>query len=243
MKFKSKFLTEFFRFTLYAVILVPMAYAAATSFSGLVIEDSNSTRYFEINSSGQIIEAANETPVGRIDLPLTSFYQASGGEIVARPLDNLAYADSVPSLLFDSANDTLPPALVWHNVHPKTSTSSEYLQHVASPARLMFRVPDNYRSGGAFKLLVDVDKATTLDFMWEQKVNTSASALDTSWGTNKIVQTTYANTNPQEITLTISGETLAAGSWIDWKFWRRSDASATNRARVYGVAFSYNTEY
>lgn len=208
-----------------------------------------------LNSNGQVTTAANETPTGIYQLPLTSFYMASGGLILGYTAHTDAAStattkESYPFMAFDGTGSNhltaKMPALTWFAQHPNKA-AHPWIALIASPARTAFRVPDNYRTGGVFKLLVEPTEVSKhLTFKWSTLVHTSGSAADTSWTNHKEVDRRWdaGGTSPVEITFTISGETLTAGKWIDFKFWRVPDETDTTcNARVLGVAFSYSTEY
>lgn len=107
-----------------------------------------------------------------------------------------------------------------------------------------FRIPADYASGGAFKVIATQSASSTkceVDF--NVLVNTSGSTIDSSATGQTPVQLTTLGSTPSEITLTPATDfaSLAAGDWVTLRIWR-DDAgtnAGTNDLEVKGVAFYY----
>ena len=150
-----------------------------------------------------------------IQLPLTSFTKT----------DALITTSSEPNLEVDDVIFNL----VWADGE-------------TSPAMAVFRVPSDYSSGGAFKV-IGTESADNTDNQvdFDVYVNTSGSAADAAATDQTPVELACDESTPAEITLTVATDfsSLAAGDWVLVRIWRDDTADGTADLEVKGVAFYY----
>ena len=167
-----------------------------------------------------IITGANIVNVSRyIQLPLASFLtsDAANGEQIT--------TTTAPGFEIDD----LIPGMVWADGE-------------VTPAYMTFRVPDDYASGGAFKVLATESDSTTpnqVDF--SVYLNSDGTAADSAATDQTPVALTGTTSTPSEITLTVATDfaSLAAGDWVTLNIWRDNTADGTGDLEVKGVVFDY----
>ncbi len=154
-------------------------------------------------------------------LPLTGFVTTTGASTIA-PLS----ATTTPGLELDN----LLPCIVW--------ADSE-----ATPAMITFRVPDDYLSGGAFRLLCDSSSSSTpvqVDF--SVYVNTVTSV---SWDAAATDQTAVALSSsaasPCMVTLTPATDfaSLDSGHCVTLRVWRDDVSDGDGDLEVSYIEFYY----
>lgn len=111
-----------------------------------------------------------------------------------------------------------------------------------SPAEITFRIPNDYQSGGLFKVLATESDSTTpnqIDF--DVYVNTPGVSIDTVRSNQTPVALDQATSTPSEVTLQVSTDfaSLAAGDWVHLRLWRDNTAAGTGDLEVKGVGFYY----
>jgi hypothetical protein len=107
---------------------------------------------------------------------------------------------------------------------------------------ITFRVPYDYSSGGAFRLICTESDSTTpnqVDF--DVYVNRDGRAADSSATDQTPVALAGTTATPDVITLTPATDLtgLAAGDWITVRIWRDDTATGTGDLEVKGVEFFY----
>jgi hypothetical protein len=107
----------------------------------------------------------------------------------------------------------------------------------------MFRVPDDYLSGGQFKLFCDSSNSTTpaqVDFVVYKNRG------GTAWDAVALDQTPVALTQtagtPETVTLTVATDfsALAAGDQVLFSVWRDNASLGTGDLELYDAIFEYN---
>jgi hypothetical protein len=177
-------------------------------------------------SSGMNVTTSGGTTtigLGALDLPLSDFVLNNAGTVT--PLTS----SSQPGLA-------------------GTSTGSSFIEWADAetvPVQTTFRVPDNYGSGGAFRVLVGRGSGDTLppaiDFqVW---VNGSVVAFDSAATDQTAVDLTPAiyDGSPEEKTLTVATDfaALEAGQYVTADFWRDNTNVSTATLELYAVQFTY----
>ena len=123
---------------------------------------------------------------------------------------------------------------------------AEWADGETTGVQVTFRVPADYSSGGAFRLLCDSDAETTptqVDF--SVLVNTSGTTWDTSSSNQTPValsgHPSYGPGTPEMVTLSVSTDfsSLAAGDVVTFNFWRDDTAVGTDSLEVYYAEFYY----
>jgi len=117
-----------------------------------------------------------------------------------------------------------------------------------SPVQKKFRVPADYRSGGAFRVLVGRNNTDAgnnppaIDYaVYVDQTNT---ALDTTATNQTASALSAANSDgsPEEKTLSVSTDfaSLAAGDYVTVEFWRDDVNTSTDDLRLYYAEFYYS---
>jgi len=155
-------------------------------------------------------------------LPLTGFvnaYDASPIGVTTTGSPGLQIDDYIPNI-------------VW--------TAAGY----ASPVSVTFRVPSDYSSGGAFRLMCTESVSTTPNWVdFDVYVNRDGRAVDASATDQTPGALAGTTSTPSVVTLTPGTDfaTLAAGDWVTFRIWRDNSAArgATGDLEVKGVEFFY----
>ncbi len=183
---------------------------------GTITVESGGT--ITVESGGTFAHARERS----FSLPLTGFVNAHD----ASPL--VVTTTGLPGLQVDD----YIPNIVW--------TAAGY----ASPVSVTFRVPSDYSSGGAFRVISTESVSTTpnrVDF--DVYVNRSGRAVDASASNQTPVALAGTTSTPSVVTLTPATDfaALAAGDWVTIRIWRDNDAAfgATGDLEVKGVEFFY----
>ena len=153
------------------------------------------------------------------------------------PLNTFSYAADASPVKVTTAGipgleiDDVIPGIVWADGE-------------ASPVLVTFRVPTDYSSGGAFRLICTESVSTTpnrVDF--DVYVNRSGRAAASSASDQTPVVLAGTTSTPSVVTLTPATDfaSLAAGDWVTIRIWRDDDAAfgATGDLEVKGVEFFY----
>jgi len=219
--------------TIFMLVIAPLAYAADSTYTtkvymkqggdeqvvadgGAITVESGGAITFE---SGGTLTFARERS---FTLPLTGFVNAHD----ASPI--VVTTTGLPGLQID---DYLPN-IVW--------TEAGY----ASPVSITFRIPSDYSSGGAFRLICTESVSTTpnrVDF--DVYVNRNGRAAASSASDQTPVVLAGTTSTPSVVTLTPGTDfvSLAAGDWVTLRIWRDNSAArgATGDLEVKGVEFFY----
>lgn len=111
-----------------------------------------------------------------------------------------------------------------------------------SPIQVTFRVPADYASDGAFKLLgTESDSTTPNQVDFDVYVNADGVASDSSATDQTPVPLAGTTSTPDEVTLSPATDFagLAAGNWVTLRLWRDDVADGTGDLEIKGVAFYY----
>ncbi len=204
---------------------ITLAPNAADDTYGVRVNNSSGTRVFSVDSSGNTYIAGTVTNSNerKISFGLGSFIVVNSGTppTVVAPLS----ATSAPYVGIAAGM----PAIAWAD-------------GVTSPISVTFRIPSDYSSGGAFRLICTESNSTTpnqVDF--DVFVNTSGTAYDSAVTDQTPVALTQATTTPSVVTLTPATDfsSLSAGKWVTIRIWRDDVANGTGILYVHGVDFYY----
>ncbi len=184
---------------------------------------------FRIDSCGRLIEAANETTMGMVSLPLTSFTR-EGGEITQSP------EGTGP----ESPNETVITAADGNPVL-RLQETTEWIES-------SFRVPDNYYQNGDFRIKLTSNENThvaALDFTVRVHTDTALDTTD-SIETAVALAASPGETTVEELELDPESKfaSLAAGNWVTIKV-RRDAKYGTyqNDVDIYNFVFRYEKLY
>lgn len=163
----------------------------------------------------------------QIQLPLNAFMVETGG--------NGSTVGSAPAPLSTS---TTPGLEIDDNM-----VSLVWADGETSPVQVTFRVPDDYMSGGRFKLIATESGTSTpnqVDF--DVYVNADGVASDSAATNQTPVALAGTSSTPDEITLTPATDfaSLAAGNWVTLRLWRDDVETGNNDLELKGVVFEYN---
>jgi len=153
-----------------------------------------------------------------IELPILTFAAVSDGMAVLS-------TSTVPGLEIDGSM----LGLVWAD-------------NEVTPVQVTFAVPDDYISGGSFRLFADESDSTTpnqVDFAI--LTNSDGAVVDSSSTDQTPVALTGTAGTPCEVTLTVATDfaSLAAGNRVTLKLWRDNVAAGTGDLEVSNVVFDY----
>jgi len=169
-----------------------------------------------VNTTSGSISATEIADVVRyFQLPLMSF-TTDGAAITASTAPGLEVDDLIPNIVWADEETT--------------------------PIQISFRVPDDYASGGAFKVLATESDSTTpnqVDF--SVYVNSDGTAADSSATNQTPVALVGTTSTPDEVTLTVVTDfsALAAGKWVTLNVWRDDVATGTGDLEIKGIVFYY----
>lgn len=149
-------------------------------------------------------------------LPLTGFITSAGDAVTASTAPGLEVDDSIPAIVWADGETT--------------------------PVMTTFRIPADYSSGGAFRVLATESNSTTpnqVDF--DVYVNADGTASDSSATGQTPVALAGTTSTPDVITLTPATDfsSLAAGQWVTIRIWRDDTATGTGDLEIKGVEFFY----
>jgi len=166
-----------------------------------------------------VVSATNVADVVRyIQLPLGDFWVMDPGLL-------LVAAATAPGMEIDD----LIPGLVWADAE-------------TTPAQVTFRIPDDYASGGAFKVVATESGTSTANQVdFSVYINKSGVAADTAATDQTPVALAGTSSTPSEVTLTPATDfaSLTSGTWVTLNIWRDDTATGTNDLEVKGLAFYY----
>ena len=170
-----------------------------------------------------VVTGTNIVDVTRaMPLPLGGFVVETSGS---------TYAELTTSTTPGFEYDDVVPAIVWGDGE-------------ASPVAITFRVPDDYSSGGAFRVFATESNANTVNQIdFEVYVNADATAADSS-ATDQTPAALDQNTSTGcEVTLTVATDfgSLAAGNWVTLRVWRDDVADGDADLEIKGVDFYYES--
>lgn len=230
-----------------AVVIIALAFLGVMSWAGvsdfdavrvkdagdtyqLEVQNSSGTRKFSVDDSGNIYVAGTLQVVGTltatttrsVPLPILGFWvQENATTVTPLGVDTL----STPAHVVISSNV------------PLVKLGNGY----TTPIVMTFRIPDDYSSGGAFKLMANQSGTTTactVDF--DVYVNAAGSTMDSAATDQTPVSLLYAGTTPSQVTLTPATDfaAIAAGQWVTLRIWRGT-TTGTDALQVGNATFFY----
>jgi len=221
----KKYLIVFLAFLLIAVFTV--AYAADPTYGPKIYNKQGGDELvaadggtITVESGGTLaIESGGTLTYARersFTLPLFGFVSNDGVVLTSSTAPGLEIDDLVPNIVWADGETT--------------------------PVQITFRVPSDYSSGGAFRLLCTESDSTTpnqVDF--DVYVNKDGTAADASASNQTPVALAGTTSTPDVVTLTPATDftSLAAGDWVTIRIWRDNTANGTGDLEVKGVEFFY----
>lgn len=218
------------------VFLTGLLFLASTAYGAVAVKE-NGTYQGEataIDMPSNWITAfdgstATVNPEGQVRLTIQSFTVTDSDGNVMGPVTT----STTPGLELDNSL----ASLVWADGE-------------VSYAQVTFRVPDDYVSGGAFRVICDQsDDASPVEVDFEVYANT-LDAEATPWNVSHTDETPVArglldSGSPATVTLTPT-TTIAAGKLVTLNMWRSNrstgtSANATGDLEVYYAEFYYST--
>lgn len=218
-------------FFILLVVLLVIGTMAATwnmsiaRFDSLWVGDTDDTSNVTVGDDDVYIKGTLEVDGGvlatierHINLPLNGFFVDNG---------TMMTAATTPGI----EEDDLIPNIVWADGE-------------VSPVVQTFRIPADYSSGGAFRVIATESNSSTpnqIDF--EVYVSADGAAADADSTLQTPVALAGTTATPDVVTLTPATDfaSLAAGQWVTLYLWR-DDAAAqagTGDLEVKGVDFYY----
>lgn len=204
----------------------------------LLLRNSSESNVATVDTSGNAVFTGLTCSTGAIsageiadvvryfELPLTEFMVENGnGSTVGTSCAPLT-ASTTPGMEID---DNMA-GIVWADGE-------------TSPIQITFRVPDDYASGGAFKVVATESNSTTaneIDFdVYVQAM--SGVTADASATGQTPVAVAGDTCSPAESTLSVTTDfaALVAGSYVTLRLWRDDTANGTGDLELKSVAFYY----
>lgn len=216
-----------------ALLFASVAWAADATYGPKVYMKQGGDEQVIANGGTQTVESGGTVNVQsgatfNIDGTLTHSRERSFG----LPLFGFVSTDGV--VLTNSTApgleiDDLLPNIVWADGE-------------TTPVMITFRIPSDYSSGGAFRLLCTESDSSTpnqVDFL--VYVNKDGQAVDASATNQTPVALAGTTSTPDVVTLTPGTDfaSLAAGDWVTIRIWRDDVADGTGDLEVKGVEFFY----
>ena len=215
------------------LLAAPFLWAGVTNFDSVTVQPESSDTYgLRVNnSSGTRIWSIAKTngPVKSLPIPIMGFSVIGATSTNVSPITVFtggSVATGANALRLYQEN-TYYPGIRWYCC-------------IVTPVYVTFRAPDNYRTGGTFKVLC-YQSALNTAISADMLVNTpsSTSSWSSTFGSQSVVTVSTANVvSPFAVTLAPGG-TIAAGDWVTLRLWRSSNSS-TGTLSVLGVEFYYN---
>ncbi len=218
------------------LLVVGVSYAGVTNLDGIrlkatgeetyqvEVQNSSGTRVFSVDSSGNAYVAGTltATVTRSVPLPIMGFL--------------IQETSSTVTPITSSSTTTPIYATVSNNV-----PLLRFMTGYTTPVIMTFRIPDDYSSGGAFKVMANQSGTTTactIDF--DVYVNAAGSTMDSAATDQTAGTLTYAGTTPSQVTLTPATDfaSLAAGQWVTLRLWKGT-TTGTDDLQVGNVSFFY----
>lgn len=218
------------------LLVVGISYATVTDFNGVrvkstgeetyqvEVQNSSGTRVYSVDSSGNVYVGGTMAVTGTFTsaiergftLPLLGFMLTDASPVSVATVPGLEVDDLIPNI-------------VWADGE-------------TSPVMITFRVPTDYSSGGAFRVIATESDSTTpnrIDF--DVYVNRNGRAAASSASNQTPVALAGTTSTPSVVTLTPATDfsSLAAGDWVTLRIWRDDTATGTGDLEVKGVEFFY----
>ena len=220
---------------LVAILLVhAQAYAEVTDRLGG--QDSDLDYYWTVDSDGTLTGNSNaEISLGDvavdqwttvIRLPLADFFQTNGG--VGNGVLSVAPLTEATSPNFDLQNGVV--CLVWDDGD-------------TSYAQTTFKVPQDYISGGIFKVFVDYNTGADNPEIYHQVyVNSDGTTWDAAVTQQGGTDPAGTAGTPELVTLEVTTDfdSLAANDVVTFAICRSDDEASTADLELYYVDFYYN---
>lgn len=149
-------------------------------------------------------------------LPLFGFVSNDGAVLTSSTAPGLEIDDLIPNIVWADGETT--------------------------PVMITFRIPSDYSSGGAFRVIATESNSTTpnqVDF--DVYINKDGVAADASATGQTPVALAGTTSTPDVVTLTPATDqaSFAAGAWVTFRIWRDDTATGTGDLEVKGVEFFY----
>jgi len=218
------------------LLVVGVSYAGVTNLDGIrlkatgeetyqvEVQNSSGIRVFSVDSSGNAYVAGTltATVTRSVPLPIMGFL--------------IQETSSTVTPITSSSTTTPIYATVSNNV-----PLLRFMTGYTTPVIMTFRIPDDYSSGGAFKVMANQSGTTTactIDF--DVYVNAAGSTMDSAATDQTAGTLTYAGTTPSQVTLTPATDfaSLAAGQWVTLRLWKGT-TTGTDDLQVGNVSFFY----
>ncbi len=229
-----------FASALVVILTATLVWAGVTNFDSVTTQktsddtynyrgnNSSGTRTFSVDASGNVYIAGTLTnsTTKTVPLPLNSF------KIVDASL-------SGPYAIQALSNSSSPGMLI-----NRKMPTVVFGDQAASVIMTSFSVPQDYSSGGAFRVMAS-QSTTGVYIDFDVYVNTPGmAAFDSSaTGQTPVIVHASALASPTAVTLTPSADfsALIPGAWVSVRIWRDTAAAALGILYIHDVAFSYTS--
>ena len=206
------------------------------------VQDGSGNVLWCIDSNGTASKAGGAGLERRLNLPLLGF---SLGNATPTPT---AYSDTALIMMPAYANASTmgySTNMGWQTIG---YSGSNYFY---TPIVQQFRIPADYSSGGAFRVLANQGAITGFSphyigfDVWTLRAGRTLPA--TTMTQVQVGLNTTFSTSPQVVTLTPSGDTyfaaVAAGDWVKFRMWRAPSGTGQGALNIFAVDFYYTGKY
>jgi hypothetical protein len=182
---------------------------------GYSLEYPDGTRVWSVTKAGVVAGSFTRS----IPLPLMNFVIRTSATAANTPTSStspvLAIVSEIPYIMWADGETT--------------------------PIQATFRIPDNYGSGGAFKLM-STQTATGCKVDFDVYLNLDGTNVDSSaTGQTPVLVSATRTATPSVVTLTPATDfaALVAGEWVTLRLWRDDVATGAGSLRLHNVEFVY----
>lgn len=202
-------------------------------------ENADRSHHWEVNTDGDIVPGNDgNVDIGTSALRVGTIY----ADDISRSTDTTIVLPVSVFTLNTSGNltTTTQPGLESDN----SLTSVVWADGETTPIHTTFRVPDDYTSGGNFRIVASQSSADAgnCQIGWGFYLNQDGETWDTSrWDGSFITVTGTATPDYIVLTESTAFSSIAAGDLITIEFWRTDDVAGTGDLEIYYAEFYYDS--
>ena len=232
-------------FALTVVLCVSLAYADMSDRATLGGANATQVYDWRVDSSGDLIPGSNSTnTIGDATHVVSAVY---ADDFVMTSGEERSIEFTVGDFIINDGTSVAPittttsPGLEVDN----KATSLVWADGEVTPAQVTFKVPSDYKSGGAFRVFCDESLSTTpnqVDF--NVYVNKDGTVFDTAATDQTPVALAGTAGTPDLVTLSVATDfsAIAAGDVVTFNVWRDDTADGTGDLELYYAEFYYQSE-
>ncbi len=232
-------------FALTVVLCVSLAYADMSDRATLGGANATQVYDWRVDSSGDLTPGSNSTnTIGDATHVVSAVY---ADDFVMTSGEERSIEFTVGDFIINDGTSVAPittttsPGLEVDN----KATSLVWADGEVTPAQVTFKVPSDYKSGGAFRVFCDESSSATPNQVgFSVYVNQEGAAWAASATTQTSVALAGTAGTPDMVTLAVATDftSLASGDIITLNVWRDDTATGTGDLELYYAEFYYQSE-